>query len=419
MKSQYTNAARKGRIGALAGVRILDLSRVLAAPLATQMLGDMGAEVIKIERPGSGDKSRDYGPPFVKDAQGNPTRDAAFYFSCNRNKQSVSVNLATPEGQEIIRKLAANCDVVVENFKTGALAKYGLDYPTLKAISPRLIYCSVTGFGQTGPMAHKPGYDGIFQAMSGMMSVSGLPDDAPGGGPMKVGISMVDILSSLYAANAIVAALYHRDVHGGSGQHIDLALLDCGLASLSHFAMNYLVSGEVPQRRGNGGYGGVPSQSFHCADRDIFLVAGNNAMFSRLCQVVDRPDLIADPRFASTATRIENRDALLAILDGIFVTRPAEEWLEELDAANVPCSTVNNLPQALANPQVIHREMVQTIEHPVAGSLKLLRNPIRFSETPIEVYTPPPTAGEHTDAVLGELGYDANALKELRERGVI
>jgi crotonobetainyl-CoA:carnitine CoA-transferase CaiB-like acyl-CoA transferase len=379
----------------------------------------MGAEVIKIERPGKGDESREYGPPFVKDREGQPTTDAAFYYSCNRNKSSVSVDLASPEGQEIIRRLAADSDIVIENFKTGALAKYGLDYPSLKGINPRLIYCSITGYGQTGPMAHKPGYDGVFQAMCGMMSVSGLPDDSPGGGPMKVGISMVDILTSLYAVNAILAALHHRDVNGGGGQHIDLALLDCGLASLSHFAMNYLVSGEVPQRRGNGGYGGVPSQTFRCADRDIFLVAGNNAQFGRLCQAIARPDLAQDPRFAVTAGRIANRDALLAVLDEVFATRTADDWLARLDAADVPCSAVNNLPQALANPQIIHRQMVQTIEHPAVGPMKLLRNPIRFSETPIETYAPPPGVGEHTDLVLRALGYDDAAITHLRARGVI
>lgn len=415
-QSKHAQAAPQG---ALAGVRVLDLSRVLAAPLATQALGDMGAEVIKVERPGKGDESREYGPPFVRDAQGDETTDAAFYYSCNRNKKSVAVDLASPDGQEIIRKLASRADVVIENFKTGALAKYGLDYASLKTLNPRLIYCSITGFGQTGPMAHKPGYDGVFQAMCGMMSVSGLPDEAPGGGPMKVGISMVDILTSQYAVNAILAALYHRDVHGGRGQYIDLALLDCGLASLSHFAMNYLVSGEVPQRRGNGGYGGVPSQSFRCKDRDIFLVAGNNAFFSRMCRAIDRPDLAADPRFNTTAQRISNRDALLELLDEVFATRAADEWLERLDAADVPCSAVNNLPEALANPQIVHRQMVQTVATPGVGDVKILRNPIRFSETPIETYTPPPAVGADTDQVLKSLGYDAKTIQSLRNHGVV
>ena len=399
---------------ALQGVRILDLSRVLAAPLASQMLADLGAEVIKVERPGGGDESREYGPPFLADEAGNPTTDAAFYLSCNRNKRSLTVDLASAEGQQVIHRLAANSDVVLENFKTGALKKYGLDYEGLKAVNPRLIYCSITGFGQTGPLSHKPGYDGVFQAMGGMMSVSGLPDGVPGGGPMKVGISMVDILTSLYASSAILAALHHRDVSNGPGQHIDLSLLDCGVASLSHFAMSYLVSGDIPTRRGNGGYGGIPSQTFRCSDRDLFLTAGNNPQFARLCRVLERPDLIADPRFDSTAGRICNRDALLEILDAVFLTRTAADWLERLDAADVPSSIVNDIAGALANPQIQHREMVREIAHPVAGTMKVLSNPIRLSETPIEDYAAPPLVGQHTDEILEGAGYSPDEIQALR-----
>jgi crotonobetainyl-CoA:carnitine CoA-transferase CaiB-like acyl-CoA transferase len=398
---------------ALAGVKVLDLSRVLAAPLAGQMLADLGAEVIKVERPGVGDEAREYGPPFLKDAAGNPTRDAAFYFSCNRNKRSITVDLATAKGQEIVRRLAARSDVVLENFKAGSLKKYGLDYGSLKALNSRLIYCSVTGFGQTGPLAPKPGYDGVFQAMSGMMSVSGHPDE-----PMKVGISMVDILTSLYAANAIQAALYHRDVHGGRGQHIDMALLDCGLAALSHFAMNYLVSGEVPERRGNGGFGGVPSQAFQCADKQIFLVAGNNAQFTRLCQAIGRPDLLQDARFAETARRIENRPAVLEILNGIFPTRTAAEWLAILDDAGVAAGPVNDIGEAMREPQIRHREMVREVQHATGVPLKILANPIRLSATPIEGYSAPPTVGQHTDEVLAMLGYGPAEREDLRACGV-
>ncbi|QGZ96180.1 CaiB/BaiF CoA transferase family protein [Terricaulis silvestris] len=399
---------------ALSGVRVLDLSRVLAAPLAAQMLGDLGAEVIKVERPGAGDEARDYGPPFLKDRDGEPTRDAAFYLSANRNKKSITVDLAKPEGQEIIRALARKSDVVLENFKTGTLAKYGLDYQSLKQVNPRLIYCSVTGFGQTGPLAQKPGYDGVFQAMSGLMSATGHPDGAPGGGPLKIGISMVDILTSHYATSAILSALYHRDVHGGGGQYIDMALLDCGLASLSHYAMNYLVSGVLPPRRGNGGFGGVPSQSFRCADRDIFLVAGNDAQFARFCGAIERPDLCADARFSSTRARIENRDELLLILDKEMVRRTAAEWLDRLDAADVPASPVNNLQDALAHPQVQHRDMLQTVDHPVAGDLHLLRNPIKLSETPIGEATAPPVVGQHTTEILQSLGFDEAKILALR-----
>jgi crotonobetainyl-CoA:carnitine CoA-transferase CaiB-like acyl-CoA transferase len=399
---------------ALSGIRVLDLSRVLAAPLAAQMLGDLGAEVIKVERPTVGDEARDYGPPFLKDRNGEPTRDAAFYLSANRNKKSITVDLATPEGQEIIRALAKRSDVVLENFKTGTLAKYGLDYESLREVNPRIIYCSVTGFGQTGPLAQKPGYDGVFQAMSGLMSATGHPDGAPGGGPLKIGISMVDILTSHYATSAILSALYHRDVNKGAGQYIDMALLDCGIASLSHYAMNYLVSGVLPPRRGNGGFGGVPSQSFRCADRDIFLVAGNDAQFNRFSGAIDRADLCTDPRFSTTRARIENRDELLCIIDKEMLRRTAGEWLERLDAADVPASPVNNLSDALAHPQVQHRDMLQTVNHPIAGEMHLLRNPIRLSETPIGEASAPPVVGQHTAEILQSLGYDEAAITALR-----
>jgi crotonobetainyl-CoA:carnitine CoA-transferase CaiB-like acyl-CoA transferase len=405
---------------ALQGVRILDLGRVLAAPLASQLLADMGAEVVKVERPGKGDESREYGPPFLPDESGAPTDDAAFYLSCNRNKLSITVDLASAKGQEVIRRLAATSDVVIENFKTGALKRYGLDYASLKAVNPGLVYCSITGFGQTGPLAERPGYDGVFQAMGGMMSVSGLPDDMPGGGPVKIGISMVDILTSLYASNAILAALRHRDASPGNpGQHIDLSLLDCGVAALSHFAMNYLVSGEIPERRGNGGYGGVPSQSFHCADGQIFLVAGNNPQFSRLCDALGRPDLFADPRFSTTAARIQNRRALLPLLDAIFETDAVETWLAKLEAHGIPCGPVNDIAQALSHPQIVHREMVKEIDHPRAGAMKILSNPIRFSETPIETYAPPPLLGQHTDEVLAGLGYGAAEIDTLKRDGTV
>lgn len=399
---------------ALSGVRVLDLSRVLAAPLAAQMLGDLGAEVIKVERPATGDEARDYGPPFLKDRAGEPTRDAAFYLSANRNKKSITVDLANPEGQDIVRALAERADIVIENFKTGTLRKYGLDYESLKAVNPRLIYCSVTGFGQTGPLAEKPGYDGVFQAMSGLMSATGHPDGVPGGGPLKIGISMVDILTSHYAVSAILSALYHRDMHKGPGQYIDMALLDCGIASLSHYAMNYLVSGVLPPRRGNGGFGGVPSQSFRCADRDIFLVAGNDAQFNRYCSALEHPELATDARFSTTRARIENRDALLAILDEIMATRPAAVWLERLDAVDVPASLVNDLADALEHPQVKHREMLQSVEHPLAGEMQLLRNPIKLSETPIGPCTPPPVVGQHTTEILQSLGYDDAKISALR-----
>ncbi|EDY54719.1 MULTISPECIES: CoA transferase [Streptomyces] len=399
---------------ALAGIRVLDLSRILAAPLATQMLADLGAEVIKVERPGSGDDSRTYGPPFAPGPEGDRTDTAAFYLSCNRNKRSVTVNHASTEGQELIRALAARSDVVVENFRTGTLAKYGLDHESLRALNPRLVYLSVTGFGQTGPYADRPGYDGIFQAMSGMMSVSGHPEE-----PMKVGVSMIDILTGLYASTAVLAALRHRD-RTGEGQFIDLSLLDCGLASLSHFAMNYLVSGEVPQRRGNGGYGGIPSQAFPCKDRPIFLVAGNDKQFAAFCAAADRTDLLQDERFATTPARIAHREEILPVLAAILRTRTRDEWLTVLDAHDVPAGPYNEMPEVFADPQIQHRGMLIEVEDPASGHLSMLANPIRFTATPVEGYAPPPALGEHTAEVLTALaGVTDSQLAALRDRGVV
>ena len=391
----------------LSGVKVLDLSRVLAAPLAAQLLGDLGADVIKVERPGKGDESRGYGPPFRHDADDTPTTDSAFYLACNRNKRSITVDMGHPDGQEVIRRLAARSDVVIENFKTGGLARYGLDYESLKAVNPRLVYCSITGYGQDGPMAAKPGYDGVFQALSGFMNVSGHPDSEPGGGPMKVGISIIDILTSLYAANAIQAALYERDARGtGEGQYIDLSLLDCGVASLSHFAMSYLVSGEIPERRGNGGFGGVPSQAFQCRDRQIFIVAGAEHQFAALCRAIQRPELPTDPRFASTSKRIENRKALSQVLDTVFARETADHWLALLDANDVPSGPVNTFAEALAEPQIVHRQMQRQVDH-ATGPLDILANPIRLSRSPIGDYAAPPLLGQHTADILKEIGFDA------------
>lgn len=404
---------------ALQGVRVLDLSRILAAPYCAQLLADLGAEVIKVERPGVGDDSRSYGPPFLKDEDGEDTRDAGFYLSCNRNKRGITVDHAKPEGAALLRELAAKCDVVIENFRTGVLAKYGLDFDTLKSINPRLVYCSITGFGQDGPYAARPGYDGVFQAMCGMMSVSGLPDGVPGGGPMKVGVSMVDILTGLYASNAILAALRHRD-RTGQGQFIDMALLDCGLASLSHYVQNYLISGVVPERRGNGGFGGIPSQTFRCADRDIFVVASTNKQFGGLMTVLGEPAVACDPRFDQVQRRIENRDALLAILDRLFSSRPAADWLAALEVADVPASLVNDVAMVFDNPQVRHRGMLDHVQHSVAGVVPVLRNPIRMSATPIGSASAPPMLGQDNEAVLREvLGYDHAAIERLRAAGVL
>jgi crotonobetainyl-CoA:carnitine CoA-transferase CaiB-like acyl-CoA transferase len=406
---------------ALSGIRVLDLSRILAAPLASQLLGDLGADVVKVERPGAGDDSRTYGPPFLMSADGAVTDEAGFYLSCNRNKRSITVDHSTPEGADILRRLAAQSDVLIENFRPGVLAKYGLGYNALRQNNPWLIYCSVTGFGQDGPFASRPGYDGIFQAMSGMMSVSGVPDGEPGAGPMKVGVSMVDILTSLYASNAILAALHHRDAGGGEGQHIDMSLLDCGVAALSHYAQNFLISGVPQPRRGNGGFGGIPSQAFACAGgEEIFVVAPAAHQWAALVTVLGRPDLAEHPDFASTPARIENRDRVLEILTEIFASNSAGHWVAALESADVPVSYVNTMAGVFANPQIVHRGVKTTVEHPVAGQLDLVANPIRLSDTPIEEYTAPPSLGQHTAEVLGErLGLTAHELTQLAARGVI
>jgi crotonobetainyl-CoA:carnitine CoA-transferase CaiB-like acyl-CoA transferase len=400
---------------ALSGIRVLDLSRVLAGPLAAQLLGDLGAEVIKVERPGAGDDARRYGPPFLTDRAGGPTDTAAFYLSCNRNKQSITVDLSTADGQELIRRLAARCDVLIENFRTGTPARYGLDYAALREVNPGLVYVSITGFGQTGPYADRPGYDGVFQAMSGLMSVSGHADE-----PMKVGISIVDVLTSHYAATAVLAALRHRDQGDGRGQHIDLSLLDCGLASLSHYAMNYLVSGEVPRRRGNGGFGGVPSRSFDCADRPLFLVAGTDRQFQALCEAAGRTDLAADPRFADIPSRITHSTELHRVLEEIFLSKTREEWLTLLEEHGVPAGAVNDISEAVADPQLRHRGMIIEVEDPHAGKIPMPANPIRLSATPVDGYAPPPRLGEHTEQVLvGLAGLTAEQVGALRERGVV
>lgn len=405
--------------GALTGLRVLDLSRILAGPLVGQMLGDLGAEVIKVERPGSGDDAREMGPPFLAAGDGTPTETAGFFLSCNRNKKSIAIDISKPEGQSLVRSLAAQSDVLIENFKVGTLARYGLDYGSLTRELPDLIYCSITGFGQTGPYAPKPGYDGIFQAMGGLMSVSGHPDDQPGGGPMKVGISMVDILTAYNSVIAILAALRHRDA-GGGGQAIDMSLLDCGVAALTHFAQNYLITGQMPERRGNGGYGGIPSQAFMCADRQIFIVAGNNAQYQRLCEAIGRPALIDDPRFCTGPLRIANRKVLIPILEGIFRARTAAEWVEAIDAAGVPVSYVNDMAQAFSDPQVVARGMRVTKDHPEAGTLAMIASPLRLSKTPVADYAVPPEIGEHSDEVLkAVLGKSDGEIASLRARGVI
>ncbi len=405
----------------LSNIVVLDLSRVLAGPLTGQMLADLGAEVIKIERPGTGDDSRVYGPPFAGGEAGQAAGESGFYLSCNRGKKSVTLDLSNPAGQQIIRQLAVQADIVLENFRVGALAKYGLVYASIKALNPKVIYCSITGYGQTGPKRFAPGYDAIFQAQSGLMSVTGLADGEAGGGPMKVGPSMVDILTSQYANTAILAALYHRDQNGGSGQHIDMALLDSGIAALSHLMQQYLVSGVQPPRRGTAGNGGVPSQGFRCADGAyVMLTVGNEAQWARFCEVLKRPDLLTDTRFNYGIGRIKNRDTLIPLLQEVFTTRPASDWLIDLDIAEIPCGPINDFDAVFADPQVQHRGMKVEVDHPIAGKIPLVANPIRFSDTPIDSCVPAPLLGQHTASVLKErLGLDAAAIAQLAADQVI
>ena len=408
--------------GPLDGVRVLDLSRILAAPFATQLLGDLGADVIKVERPGTGDDARQYGPPFLDNPSGDEPggAESGFYLSTNRNKRSITIDHSSPAGAGLISELAAVSDVLVENYRRGVLDKYGLGYEAMSAVNPRLVYCSVTGFGQDGPYADRAGYDGVFQAMSGLMSVSGVPDGQPGAGPMKVGVSMVDILTGLYASSAILAALRHRDVVSRLGQLIDLALLDCGVAALSHYAQNFLVSGVAAPRRGNGGFGGIPSQAFRCTDGEIFLVASTPKQWSALATAVERPELADDPQFATVSARIANRDLVLQTLESIFAERSVAHWVTTLEAVDVPVSPVNAMDAVFANPQVRHRGLRTTVRHQTAGPVDLIANPIRYPAGAATTYTAPPLLGQHTDEILTDvLGKTPDEIARLRASGAI
>ena len=404
----------------LQGFRVLDLSRVLAGPLVAQMLGDLGAEVIKVEKPGDGDDSRSYGPPFLTTSDGRKTRESGFYLSANRNKRSVTLDLSKPAGQEIVRRIAKTCDVVVENFRVGALAKFGLDYATLAALNPRLVYLSITGYGQTGGLASRPGYDAIFQAVGGHMAVTGAPDDREGGGPMRSGLSIVDILTSLYATIGILAALNHRDrTPDGPGQYIDVALLDSMVATLSHRGVQYLLSGKASPRRGNVGAGGAPSGAFRCADGLIVITVGNDMQWTRFCSAIGRPEYLADARFASATMRIENRDALTPALEALFATQGKAYWLDALARADIPSGPVNELDEVFADPQVRARGMTVPVAHALSTALQLIANPLHFSATPLNRYEAPPMLGEHTDSVLRELlGMSEGELLALKEARV-
>ncbi len=401
--------------GPLKGFRVLDLSRILAGPWASQMLADLGAEVIKIERPGSGDDTRGWGPPYMPDRAGDATSEAAYFHATNRGKRSVCIDMSQSDGQALIRDLAKDCDVLIENFKLGGLKKYKLDYPALKRINPGLVYCSITGFGQTGPYADRAGYDFMIQAMGGMMSVTGEAD----GLPMKIGVALADVLTGLYAANAIQAALIHQQ-KTGAGQYIDMALLDVQVATLANQAMNYLASGDSPGRLGNAHPNIVPYQAFQTADGYIILAIGNDAQFEKFCDLANSSELAADERFRSNSNRVKNRETLVPQVEKIMLQKSSIEWLDALNERAIPCGPINNVEQVFDDPQVRHRGMQLELDHPVAGKVASVANPIKLSVTPVEYQQAPPMLGEHTNSVLTSLlGLSDQDLDLLRSRGVI
>jgi formyl-CoA transferase len=404
---------------ALGHIRVLDLSRVLAGPWCSQNLADLGADVIKIERPGAGDDTRAWGPPYAKDAAGADTTEAAYYLSANRGKRSVTCDISRPEGQALIRELAQHADVVLENYKVGQLKKYGLDYASLKAVKPDLVYCSVTGFGQDGPYAHRAGYDFLIQGMGGLMSVTGERDDLPGGGPQKAGVALTDLMTGMYATIAIMAALTHRD-RSGEGQYIDMALLDVQVAMLANMGSNYLNSGKAPKRWGNAHANIVPYQTFACADGYIIVATGNDGQYQKFVEAGGRPDLATHERYATNPLRVKNRDELVPILADMVKARPRDWWIEELEAVGVPCGPINDLQDVFKNPQVQARGMVVEAPHPTAGKVKLVRNPMRLSASPAESNMAPPLLGQHTDQVLREvLGRSDSDIATLRSKGIL
>jgi crotonobetainyl-CoA:carnitine CoA-transferase CaiB-like acyl-CoA transferase len=405
--------------GALSGIRVLDLTRVLAGPWCTQILGDLGAQVIKIEHPVHGDDTRKWGPPWVRDTEGNDSSDAAYFCSTNRNKHSVTLNLKSGRGLEILRRLADQSDIFIENFKVGGLAKMGLDYPSLAKTNPGLIYLSVTGFGQTGPMAAQPGYDYLIQGFGGLMSITGQPDDAPGGGPQRVGVPIVDINAGLYATIGVLAALYHRN-NSGEGQYIDLSLLDSQVAWLANQAMNYLIGGVIPSRSGNGHPNLVPYQPFKTSDGEIIIAVGNDRQFGILCEQIGLAQLASDERFINNAVRVRNRETLVELIGMAVATKSSEFWLKSLPAAGVPCSLINNIAEVFEQPQVVERNMKIDLQHPVAGSMPGVANPLKFSSTKNEYCKAPPVLGEDTAAILESvLGMESGEITALREQQVI
>ncbi|WP_313274060.1 CaiB/BaiF CoA-transferase family protein [Stenotrophomonas sp.] len=403
----------------LDGVRVLDLSRILAGPWATQVLADFGADVIKVERPGVGDDTRTWGPPYLQDAEGRDTRESAYYLCANRNKRSVAIDFTTAEGQALLCELVMQCDVLVENYKVGGLKKYGLDFISLQAINPRLVYCSITGYGQDGPYAQRAGYDAAIQAIGGLMSVTGEPDGAPGAGPQKVGVAATDLMTGMYAATAILAALRHAE-RTGVGQQIDLALLDTQVAWLANQASNYLVGGVVPTRQGTAHPNIVPYQVMPAADGYFMLAVGNDGQFARLCEVIGEPQLASDPRYATNNARVAHREELVPYLQQRLRTRPAAQWLEALEKAVVPANPVNRIDQVFDDPQVQARGLRIELPHAGGGSVPMVRNPLKFSATPLQYRQAAPVLGQHTREVLDEvLSIDDARLQALQAQGVV
>ena len=405
--------------GALTGIRVLDMSRILAGPWVGQLLADLGAEVIKIERPGKGDDTRAWGPPFVKDKDGKDTSDAAYFMCANRGKKSLTLDIAKPEGQAIIRELAQMSDILLENYKVGDLKRYGLDYEALSKLNPRLIYCSITGFGQTGPYRERAGYDFLVQGMGGIMSTTGERDDLPGGGPQKVGVAIADLMTGMYSTVGILAALHERST-SGLGQYIDMALLDTQVAWLANQNANYLIGGKVPECMGNAHPNVMPYQTFRTKDGNIIIATGNDGQYQRLCVAAGLPDAATDPRFATNALRIANRDACTALLAGAMKTKTTTEWVALLEIVGVPCGPINRLDEVYADPQVQHRGLKINMSHPLAGNVPLTANPIKYSRTPITYDRAPPLVGQHSDDVLRDLlGKSAEEVARLRTRKIV
>jgi crotonobetainyl-CoA:carnitine CoA-transferase CaiB-like acyl-CoA transferase len=407
-----------GRQGPLAHLRVLDLSRVLAAPWAGQVLADLGADVVKVERPGAGDDTRAWGPPFLKDREGQPTREAGYFLAVNRGKRSLTLDIAQPEGQEIVRRLAATADIVLENYKVGTLARYGLDYDGLRKVNPRLIYASVTGYGQTGPRAQSAAYDFAIQAMGGLMSVTGERDGMPGAGPQKVGVPIVDLMTGMYTAVAVLAAVARR-AETGEGEYIDIGMLDVQAAFLANQAMNWLVSGQAPKRGGNRHPNIQPQDVFPCADGQLVLAIGNDGQFARLAEVLGEPAWATDPRFATNPARVRNHAELDPLLRAALARWSKHELVAALDAAGVPCGPINAIPEVFADPQVVHRRMLRELPHPQAGTVPQVVSPMNFAQAPLAFDRPPPLLGQHSAEILREIGIDAAEAAALAERGIV